>query len=83
MFLESGRDGFVEYGKAFEHEGMVYFECNKKHESPWSWEIWKIDPVSMQSEFVTQGANPAIYGGILYFDRWNERGRFDVVTRPV
>lgn len=73
---------FVECGKAFEHDGYVYFEANKIPESPDTWEIWRLKGADFP-EFVAMGANPAIYNGTLYFDRWNHRGGFDVVTRPL
>lgn len=81
-FIVSGGD-FLEVGKAFEHEGLVYFEANKTAESPDTWEIWVMNPESRYMERIALGANPAIYNGTLYFDRWNGNGGFDVVTRPV
>jgi len=76
-------DLFVEVGKAVESGPWLYFEANRKHECPQGWEVWRADLNTWESEFVTMGANPAIFESTLFCDRWNRSGRFDVVTRPL
>ena len=82
MLLVPSGDDFAECGKPLEYRGSLYFEV-RVDGKPDDWQVWRMDLSNRAKEFVTVGANPAIYGGRLYFGRWDEERNYHVGTRPL
>lgn len=67
-------DSFVEVCNPWVSGPWVYFEANRWHESPGTWQIWRMEIASGLKGFVTEGANPSVFGNILWFERWLGNG---------
>lgn len=65
----------AQVGNPHWYEGVMYFEA-RSDPSPSAtdkWEVWSHRPGDEAPTFICKGANPAAWGGWLYYGVWNGR----------
>lgn len=75
-------DGMVQVGNPHWSGDTMYFEARDTMvpTAVDAWQVWK-QVEGGEPEYVCHGANPACYGGFLFYGKWNGE-RFDYYRRP-